>query len=171
MLCPSDGNAIFAACPSAPVRAGRWHNAVFGVPERRVCCVQTLQDVEGRAAASEQQASAREQELQAQVAGLRAEAWAREESAAALEARLQEALDSVSSAAVDRRRLEAKLQQHSQVFKHVGGQCTDIVRSTSSCEAPRQLSWVGLQQWLFDLLGFSICVPAVGTIYMASPAC
>ena len=70
-------------------------------------------------AASGQQASAREQELQAQAASLRSEARAREESATALEARLQEALESASSAAVDRRRLEAKLQQHSEVCQNL----------------------------------------------------
>ena len=80
-----------------------------------MCCAQALQDAEDRAAASEQQASVQEQELQAQVASLRSEARAREESATALEARLQEALESASSAAVDWRRLEAKLQQHSEV--------------------------------------------------------
>ena len=91
-----------------------------------MCCTQGLQDAEDRAAAAEQQASAREQELQAQVATLKAEAQAREESATALEARLQEALESASSAAVDRRRLEAKLQQHSEVCKNVKNIWVDI---------------------------------------------
>ncbi len=82
-------------------------------------------------ATSEQQASVREQELQAQVAALKAEARAREESATALEARLQEALESASSAAVDRRRLETKLQQHAEVWNQPS-QSDWIVISTSA---------------------------------------
>ena len=80
-----------------------------------MCYAQSLQDAEQRTAATEQQASAREQEMQTQVASLRADVKAREKSAAALEARLQEAQDSANNAAMDRRRLEAKLQQQSEV--------------------------------------------------------
>jgi len=80
-----------------------------------VCYVQSLQDAEQLTTATEQQASAREQEMQAQVANLRADVKARERSAAALEVRLQEAQDSANNAAMDRRRLEAKLQQQSEV--------------------------------------------------------
>ena len=88
------------------------------------CCAQSLQDAEDRAARAEKQASTREQDLQAQVAGLKAETRGREESAAALEARMQEALNSASAAGMDRRRLEAKLQQHSEVRNRVSRQWT-----------------------------------------------
>lgn len=105
-----------------------------------MCCVQSLQEAEEQATGSEQQASAREQGLQAQVASLRAEARAREESTAALEARLQEALDSASAAAVDRRRLEAKLQQHSEVRQGIATQSTSTARAVSSIEALQELT-------------------------------
>ena len=66
-------------------------------------------------AASEAAAGGREAELQAALGALRAEAKVREEGAAAAEARLQEALDTAAAAAVDRRRLEAKLQEQAEV--------------------------------------------------------
>ena len=71
--------------------------------------------VEERAAASEQRASGQAHELQGLVASLRAEVRARGEAAAALEARLQEAQGCASSAAADRRRLEARLQEQAEV--------------------------------------------------------
>ena len=76
---------------------------------------QSLAEAEERMAASEAAAGGREAELQAALSALRAEAKAREESAAAAEARLQEALDAAAAAAVDRHRLEAKLQEQAEV--------------------------------------------------------
>lgn len=76
---------------------------------------QSLAEAEERVAASEAASCGREAELQAALGALRAEAKVREESAAATEARLQEALDTAAVAAVDRRRLEAKLQEQAEV--------------------------------------------------------
>lgn len=49
------------------------------------------------------------------MSSLKASAKAHEEAAAALEAQLQEAQNAAGNAAADRRRLEAKLQQHAEV--------------------------------------------------------
>lgn len=78
-------------------------------------------------AASEAAAGGREAELQAALGVLRGEAKAREESAAAAEARLQEALDAAAAAAVDRRRLEAKLQEQAEVHSPAKNICNLIV--------------------------------------------